>query len=173
VGDDDALEGSHQRRIREAVECSSPLPLRTHPVHISKAGVVGLPQHPLRVIVLLGPGYACHVYVDHVQDLMAISAPCLLDWPPPGLSNEGSHSQVGSQAVLEDAAVYFVVFEDGLDAISHCRSKVIVLEVVGRCGEVALRQLIKTLGVGGASNLAFIDERPSDEQVRGDVIKLP
>lgn len=120
VGGKDGVEGGYEGGLVEAVEGSSSLPLGGHPVHISKAGVEAASKHPLRVVILLVPAHpGGQAHVDHVEDLVAASAPGGLDGPAPGLGDEGGYFQVVGEAVLEDAAVDLVVLENGLHVVAQ------------------------------------------------------
>lgn len=79
---DDALDGSDQREIVEAIEGASSLPLRLHAVHVAQAEEVLTGQYPFRVIVGLEPSVVFDLYLLDVLDLVVLGTPCWL---------EGSH----------------------------------------------------------------------------------
>lgn len=106
-------EGGDQGLVVEAVESPSTLPLRSHAVHVSETSVVVTCEHPLRMVVGLVPNHLSHLYLERVLDLQGVGAPGRGQGTPPGLSDERVHSQEGSQAILEDAAIDFIVLEDG------------------------------------------------------------
>lgn len=80
------------------------------------------------MVILLVPSDALQLDIDHVQHLMCAGAPCFLDGSSPSLGDDRRDSEVRGKAVLEDAAIYFIIFIDCLHRISIGCSQIMLVK---------------------------------------------
>ena len=85
MGHYDFLYGGNKRLVGETEERSTPFPLRTHSIHISKTSILIFCYNPFGVIILLVPAYTPQIDVYHVVNIVSATAPRSLERSSPCL----------------------------------------------------------------------------------------